>query len=316
MTIIEKLKNDTVFTENDYLRLRRLTSEDHDSFLHVMKEVSPIPGLYDLDGFDELLWKEIISSNTEVTLAVEKKGGAAPVRGNGSIVPAAFSQNPSYVGECMVKHPEPGVLELGIDIAPEYQNRGIATEAMRLLIEKIRVIGPELKLIARIYSDNLKSCHIIRKLGGVKVREESAEYKEAAAVAAVISEGSEKHFDGLTAAPMKERQKSPGESTSAPIKERQKSPGESTSAPAKGKKPFDEFSALPVEDQKRSDESTSAPIQERQKSPGESTSAPIKERQKSPGESTSAPAQERKATKKLPGPAIPGNLHIDVFEIL
>ena len=175
MTTIDDLKKDNIFTESNNIRLRRLTGEDRSDFFRVLKAISSMPALYELDRVNELIWKEILSSDTVVAFAVEKKEQAV------------------YVGNCMVKHPEAGILELGIDIAPEYQNQGIATEAMRLLVGKIRLLCPDQRLISRMYSDNDRSRHIILGLGGVKIAEEPAEYKEAAALsAAIYTAGGEK----------------------------------------------------------------------------------------------------------------------------
>ena len=169
MTTIDDLKKDNIFTESNNIRLRKLTGEDRSAFFSVLKAISSMPALYELDRVNELIWKEILFSDTVIAFAVEKKKQAV------------------YVGNCMVKHPEAGILELGIDIAPEYQNQGIATEAMRLLVGKIRLLCPDQRLISRMYSDNDRSRHIILGLGGVKIAEEPAEYKEAAALAAAIS---------------------------------------------------------------------------------------------------------------------------------
>ena len=136
MTTIDDLKKDNIFTESNNIRLRKLTGEDRSDFFRVLKAISSMPALYELDRVNELIWKEILSSDTVVAFAVEKKEQAV------------------YVGNCMVKHPEAGILELGIDIAPEYQNQGIATEAMRLLVGKIRLLCPDQRLISRMYSDN------------------------------------------------------------------------------------------------------------------------------------------------------------------
>ena len=178
MTIIDKLNKNDVIEEDECLKLRKLKPEDRADFFRVLKQVSPVPEIFNLDGFEDLLWKETISSNTETTLAIEKKGSA-------------------YVGECMVKNPEPGILELGVDVGTEYQNRGIGTRAMRLLITGIRQRCPGCRLIARIYSDNVKSIHIIRKLGGMKIAEEPGEHKEAAAVAAAAGRQSKPSSPGL-----------------------------------------------------------------------------------------------------------------------
>jgi len=178
MTIIDKLNKNDVIEEDECLKLRKLKPEDRADFFRVLKQVSPVPEIFNLDGFEDLLWKETISSNTEMTLAIEKKGSA-------------------YVGECMVKNPEPGILELGVDVGTEYQKRGIGTRAMRLLITGIRQRCPGCRLIARIYSDNVKSIHIIRKLGGMKIAEEPGEHKEAAAVAAAAGRQSKPSSPGL-----------------------------------------------------------------------------------------------------------------------
>ena len=178
MTIIDELDKNDVIEEDKCLKLRKLKPEDRADFFRVLKQVSPVPEIFNLDGFEDLLWKETITSNTEMALAIEKKGSA-------------------YVGECMVKNPEPGILELGVDVGTEYQNRGIGTRAMRLLITGIRQRCPGCRLIARIYSDNAKSIHIIRKLGGMKIAEEPGEHKEAAAVAAAAGRQGKPSSPGL-----------------------------------------------------------------------------------------------------------------------
>ena len=218
MTIIDKLNKDDVFAEDEHLKLRKLTSGDRSVFFRILKQVSPVPEIYDLDGFEDLLWREILSSGTEMALAIEKKGadadrplcqaagsqagqtasrieagesGPAPVCGeerNGGAV---------YVGECMVKNPEAGILELGVDVGTEYQNRGIGTRAMRMLIAGIRKRCPDCRLIARMYSDNAKSIHIIRGLGGTKIAEEPGEHTEAAAVAAAAGRQKDTSSRGL-----------------------------------------------------------------------------------------------------------------------
>lgn len=175
MTNIDDLKNDYIIAENEYLRLRQLSAEDSAHFLGVLKAVSPIPGIYDLEGFNDLMWQETVSSDTTLTLAIEWKNEKAE--------PDTYI----YIGECMIKNPVPDTLELGLDIAPVYQNRGLGTGAMHLLITVLRNRCPDLKLVAKIYSDNSKSRHICLKLGGVKTGEKPAEYAEAIAIASTLS---------------------------------------------------------------------------------------------------------------------------------
>ena len=82
MTIIDELDKNDVIEEDKCLKLRKLKPEDRADFFRVLKQVSPVPEIFNLDGFEDLLWKETISSNTETTLAMSgqntRTGGSEP----------------------------------------------------------------------------------------------------------------------------------------------------------------------------------------------------------------------------------------------
>lgn len=84
-------------------------------------------------------------------------------------------------------NPDTDCIEIGLDIAVQYQNRGIGTSVLRLLTAEIRSRFPDKKITARIYSDNDQSQRMIKKLGAKKVSEEPAEIAAAMAIMNEIS---------------------------------------------------------------------------------------------------------------------------------
>ena len=68
-------------------------------------------------------------------------------------------------------------LEVGFDVSSDYHNYGIGTKIMSMLLKKIKVRFPGKRIIARVYSDNDKSQHIVKTLGGRKIGEELSEYE-------------------------------------------------------------------------------------------------------------------------------------------
>ena len=136
MTTIDDLKKDNIFTESNNIRLRKLTGEDRSDFFRVLKAISSMPALYELDRVNELIWKEILSSDTVIAFAVEKKEQAV------------------YAGNCMVKHPEDGMLELGMvpgDIfnwtTVEVTNDSTKSDGVRVVREGSHVVNVKLHYI-------------------------------------------------------------------------------------------------------------------------------------------------------------------------
>lgn len=164
MTIIDRLRIKLIFAENENYIIRNLTDNDQQDYIHILKSVSTIPQIYEADGFEDITWKEAISSAFSLTLVVLRKS------------------DKSMVGDCMIKISDQENIEIGLDICKVYQNQGIGKEVLRLFVTEIRKRFPKKKIIARIYSDNVKSQHIIKSLGAMKINEEPSEYDAAMSI--------------------------------------------------------------------------------------------------------------------------------------
>ena len=169
MTTIDKLRRDAAFVENEEWLIRNLTDRDKETYIRTLKGVSKIPQIYETEGFKEFAWMDALTSDSALTLAVERKSDHV------------------YVGECMIRNPDTDCIEIGLDIAVQYQNRGIGTSVLRLLTAEIHRRFPDKKITARIYSDNDQSQRMIKKLGAKKVGEEPAEIAAAMAIMNEIS---------------------------------------------------------------------------------------------------------------------------------
>ena len=170
MTIIEQLRKELVFSDGKEFVIRNLTEKDRFSYFHTLMEVSLIPQIYETEGFQDIAWKDVMTSDSSLIFAVERKC------------------DHTYVGDCMLKLYGSDSVEVGFDVSTEYQNYGIGTEVMRMLLKEIKVRFQGKRIIARVYSDNEKSQHILKTLGGRKIGEELSEYEAALAIIGQLNE--------------------------------------------------------------------------------------------------------------------------------
>ena len=164
MTIINELRGQSIFAENEDYIIRNLTDNDRNDYIRVLKSVSSIPKIFETDGFEDITWDEAINSNSFISFALVRK------------------LDYRMVGDCMIKHSDTNIIEVGLDIGKVYQNQGIGTAVLRLFTAEIRRRYPEKKIVVRIYSDNDASQHIIKSLDVVKIGEEPSEYDAAMAI--------------------------------------------------------------------------------------------------------------------------------------
>ena len=174
MTVIEQLRKKSVFTEGKTYVIRILTENDRDNYFSTLVKVSSIPQIYEEEIFQDITWQDAMTSRSSMIFAVERKS------------------DHMYVGDCMLKQYESDHFEVGLDVSPEYQNQGIGTEVMHMLIKETRRRFPDKRIVARVYSDNEKSKHIIKSLYGKKIGEELSEYDAAVAILRQFDESIER----------------------------------------------------------------------------------------------------------------------------
>ena len=70
-------------------------------------------------------------------------------------------------------------IEIGCDVHSDFQNKGIGQKAAKTVIDYLKNQFPDFDLYFRAYNDNLRSLHIIKKLGGVFVENEPSDVEKA-----------------------------------------------------------------------------------------------------------------------------------------
>jgi len=165
------LVKEPVFAENETYMIRKLKNSDRPDLLLLLREISPIRQVFEIEGVEDLYWEMINASDSSITYAVIKQSDQA------------------FLGQVVLKsHPEEDAIEAGLDIIQQFQNKGIGSEVLKVVIETLQKRFPEGKIIAKAYSDNERSVHLIRKLGGVKVAEEPGEYDAAIAILELLQQ--------------------------------------------------------------------------------------------------------------------------------
>ena len=154
MSMIETLKKKVIIAENNNYLVRNLSESDREDYIVVFHDCSTLP---ENELMEDMIWNNLIDE-THVTRALERKVDS------------------SFVGTFLVKNADPDSIEIGMDLKKEFQQQGIATEIVPLMVETLKTLFPEKKIIARVYSENDVSQNVVRKLGGMKIREDLSEY--------------------------------------------------------------------------------------------------------------------------------------------
>lgn len=70
-------------------------------------------------------------------------------------------------GFCSIENLDEDPSEIGVRLLPPYRGRGIGTEAVRALMQKVQRVAEPTAFVAKIDSDNTASQRLFRKLGFV-----------------------------------------------------------------------------------------------------------------------------------------------------
>ena len=160
-----------VFAENETYKIRRLKDSDRTALFLLLRETSPIGQVFEIEGVEDIYWEMINTSDSSITYAVIKQ------------------TDQTFLGQIVLKsHPEDDAIEAGLDIMQKFQNHGIGSEVLKLVIGTLQKRFPETGIIAKAYSDNERSIHLIRILGSVKVAEEPGEYDAATAIQELLQQ--------------------------------------------------------------------------------------------------------------------------------
>ena len=143
----------TVINNSNYL-VRSVTEADKDLYMRIQQENSEMANAYDEHSFRDYFWETILKSENDIYMMAFLKDGD------------------TFVGNCSLQEVNSDAVELGMDIDKSYQNRGIGTEILGLLIRYVSENLPRKRILIKTKSDNMQCRRMIEKAGGIKVGEE------------------------------------------------------------------------------------------------------------------------------------------------
>lgn len=158
--LLRQSLNITVFAYSKRLVLTSISENDKEIIVDLCKRANPDSadtavyeniskmekaGQLDIN-IDDILWKEIISDNDLNCVIREPYSNII----YGKIVLQGYKKE---------------LPELGVDIFPEYQNHGIAPEAIKLFLQYCASHHNIQEVKIRIRKDNMHSNHVFQKLG-------------------------------------------------------------------------------------------------------------------------------------------------------
>ena len=93
---------------------------------------------------------------------------------------SGIEENGRILGELNIRHHLSPQLEkfgghVGYKVRPSARNRGVATAALRLALQKLAVAGVEQALLT-CHNDNAASIRVIEKCGGVRIADSATQY--------------------------------------------------------------------------------------------------------------------------------------------
>ena len=158
MAFEEFFNPDGIFAEDEVYVLRRLQEEDKEPFMQLLVDISDIKDAYNNRDFYEYSWVSSLNDEEVLNLSLlERESG-------------------SYLGYLTVRDPYSENPELGCDIVKEFRRKGIAYQAIQLLIRRMKDLKGTRVFKIKAYVDNVASLNLIRKLDGVEVGREDNEF--------------------------------------------------------------------------------------------------------------------------------------------
>ncbi len=159
-----------VYTTDGYLSLIKLSEEDKDNYIELLKQISEINGFYDNPDNVELVWRTAFSRN-ELDYSIYDASG-------------------EYCGNIVLNHWEEPTPEIGIDLVEPKRNKGIAAKCIKLLARRVYEERNDIEhFILRVSSGNPHSRHMIEKMGAIYIGEEETLIKLAMKVIKDVMEG-------------------------------------------------------------------------------------------------------------------------------
>ena len=144
----------TIIIENGKYLIRSVTATDKEPYMRIQQENSEMAKAYDENNFRDYFWENILKGEDDIYMMVFRK------------------ESNTHVGNCSFQGIKSDAVEIGVDIDKPYQNRGIGTDILGMLIRYAaeNILGK--RLLIKTKSDNMQCRRMIEKAGGIKVGKE------------------------------------------------------------------------------------------------------------------------------------------------
>ena len=138
-------------------------------FAAMLEEYRRVGETHVYSGHQSIAWKGYAAY---FALLAKMKPGGYPTAGIVPMDAYFIEENGRILGELFIRHRLSPSLEkmgghVGYKVRPSCRNRGVATAALRLALEKLRALGVERALVT-CNATNAASSKVIRKCGGVR----------------------------------------------------------------------------------------------------------------------------------------------------
>lgn len=135
--------------ETENLTVRSIREDDKDRYIALRKEASNIAEAYKVfEGLPEEEWKDVVGCDEDLFLM-------------------AFSKKDGRLAACSsFQFIESDDLEIGIDVAKAFRNKGVATELMTEMVRIARDVFPGKKIILKTERNNIACRRAAEKSGG------------------------------------------------------------------------------------------------------------------------------------------------------
>ena len=149
-----------IMMENALYLIRTVTDQDKDEYMRVHQENSDLSGAYDIEGFREYFWEHGILDSSDVYMMVLRKADHL------------------HIGNCSFQGIQEEIIEIGLDIDIPFQNQGIGTDVLKMLVDYLRTHHAGQRIQMKTKSTNLPCRKMIEKAGGRKIGEEPTEIEQ------------------------------------------------------------------------------------------------------------------------------------------
>ena len=157
MRIEDYFDDNDVFAEDKKFILKKLSENDKEDFMKLQMDVSSIKKAYEINDFYEFSWSSFLHDK-DLNLSLFSKDTGV------------------YLGRLMLKNLSADKQEIGIDIVEDYRRKGRGSAAVCLLMKHAKEVSGADWFEIRIYSDNIASINMFKKLGAVEADREDSEF--------------------------------------------------------------------------------------------------------------------------------------------